>query len=164
MLSFSSIFRNLKEPFMNKRSLKNLALSGIVSGLCVVQAANAAATVEKTTAPKTAKTYSYDPNDSNVNYHLMTEEELLVDLDDDGYKQYMSLTPEGKAVAREIASAYCAGTNECKGRNACKTDKNDCAGKGDCKGKSKCGFSDKNLAVKVAAQVMAAKRAEALKK
>lgn len=152
---------------MNKRSLKNLALSGIVSGLCVVQSVEAAAAVEKTkqsTTTQTKEKKEYDPNDSNMNYHLMTEEELLVELNDDGYKQYMSLTPEGKAVAREIASAYCAGTNACKGRNACKTDKNDCAGKGDCKGKSKCGFSDKNLAIEVAAKVMASKRADTLKK
>lgn len=148
---------------MKKHSLKKLALCGIVSGLCVVQAAEAAAVQEKAAATK-AKTTEYDPNDGNLGYHLMTEDELLLELNDDGYKQYTSLTPDGKAVAREIASQRCAGTNECKGRGACKTDKNACAGQNSCKGESKCGISDKNLAVELAAKVMAAKRAVALKK
>lgn len=151
---------------MKKHSLKNLALCGIVSGICVVQAAEAAAALEKTklNSTKTEKTDSYDPNDGNLGYHLMTEDELLLELNDDGYKQYMALTPEGKTVAREIASQRCAGTNECKGRGACKTEKNSCAGQNTCKGNSKCGISDKNLAIELAAKVMAAKRADALKK
>ena len=146
---------------MKKNALKKLALCGIVSGICVVQAAEAAAVQEKAPAPKTAKTYSYDPNDGNLGYHLMTEEELLLDLNDDGYKQYMALTPEGKAVAREIASTRCAGTNDCKGKGI---DPKSCAGKNDCKGKGKCGLSDKNVAVELATKIMAEKRADALKK
>lgn len=151
---------------MKKHSLKNLALCGIVSGICVVQAAEAAAAVEKTKLnnAKTEKTESYDPNDGNLGYYLMTEDDLLLELNDDGYKQYMALTSDGKAIAREIASQRCAGTNECKGRGACKTDKNACAGQNSCKGESKCGISDKNLAVELASKVMVAKRAEALKK
>lgn len=149
---------------MKKRSLKNLALSGIVSGLCVVQAANAAAAVEKPKQSTATEKTDYDPNDGNLGYHLMTEDELLLELNDEGYKTYMALTPEGKEVAREIASQRCAATNKCKGRGACKTEKNDCAGKNSCKGESKCGISDKNLAVELAAKVMANKRADALKK
>ena len=151
---------------MNKHSLKKFAICGIVSGICVVNTAQAAGLMDKAKVndTKTEQTDSYDPNDGNLGYHLMTEDELLLELNDDGYNQYMTLTPEGKAVAREIASQRCAGTNECKGRGACKTEKNDCAGKNSCKGESKCGISDKNLAVELADKVMAAKRADALKK
>ncbi len=154
---------------MKKQSLKKLALTGIVSGLCAVQAVEGAAALEKTklngaAAAEPKAKVEYDPNDGNLGYHLMTEDELLLELNDDGYKQYMALTPEGKAVAREVASQRCAGTNECKGRGACKTDKNSCAGQNSCKGESKCGISDKNLAVELAAKVMANKRADALKK
>lgn len=147
---------------MKKNSLKNLALLGISAGVCVVQGLHANEAVK--TSENTNKAAAYDPNDGNLGYHLMTEEEFLLELNDEGTKQYQALSPEGKKIAREIASARCSGTNECKGRNACKTDDNDCAGKGSCKGKGKCAVSDKNLAVKLAADVMANKRAEALKK
>ena len=145
---------------MKKNALKKLALLGLSAGICVLQSLNAAP-AEANDKPSTS---ADDLNDGNLGYHMMTEDELLIELNDDGYKQYMSLSPEGKQIAREIASARCNGTNECKGRNACKTDTNDCAGKGSCKGKSKCAVSDKNLAVKLAADVMAKKRAEALQK
>lgn len=149
---------------MKKNSLKKLAILGIASGLCVVQGIEAQGQV-KAPAPTTEKTDdATDPNGGNLGYYLMTEKELTDELNDDGYKLYQSLSPEGKKIALEIASARCNGTNECKGRNACKTDKNDCAGKGSCKGQSKCAVSDKNLAVKLASQVMANKRAETLKK
>ncbi len=101
-------------------------------------------------------------NDENMGYYLMTEDELLLELNDEGTKIYKSLSPEGKAIARRIASQRCNGTNECKGENACQTEQNSCAGKGACKGKSKCAISDKNLAVKLAAKKMAEKRNNAL--
>lgn len=147
---------------MKKNSLKKLAFLGISAGVCVVQGLNAKETPN--TSEKKTAVAADDPNDGNLGYHMMTEEELLVELNDEGVKQYQSLSPEGKEIAREIASARCNGTNHCKGRNACKTDENDCAGKGSCKGKGKCAVSDKNLAVKLAADVMANKRAEVLKK
>lgn len=100
-------------------------------------------------------------NEGNMNYKLMTEDELLLELNDQGAKLYNSLTPEGKELARAVASQMCQGTNVCKGLNACATEKNDCAGKGDCKGQGKCAFSDKNLAVKAVADKMAQKRANA---
>lgn len=103
-----------------------------------------------------------DPNDSNMSYHLMTEDELLLELNDQGRKLYESLDPEGKTLARFTASQMCAATNKCKGLNSCATDKNACMGKGDCKGKSKCGFADKNLAVKVVADKMAKKREQSM--
>lgn len=103
-----------------------------------------------------------DPNSGNLGYHLMTEDELLLELNDEGVKQYKSLSPEGKTLAIKLASQRCAQTNSCKGQNACKTDSNDCAGLGECKGQSKCGFSDKNLAVKIAAKLMAEKRVKSL--
>lgn len=103
-----------------------------------------------------------EANSSNLGYHLMTEDELLLEMNDAGVKQYKALSPEGQALARKLASQRCAGTNDCKGENACKTEKNSCAGKGGCKGTTKCALSDKNLAVKLAADKMAAKRNEAM--
>lgn len=103
-----------------------------------------------------------DANQSNMKYHLMTEQELLLELNADGVKMYNSLDDQGKALARRVASMMCAGTNECKGLNGCMTDKNSCAGKGACKGQGKCAISDKNLAVKLVYDKMAGKRADML--
>src|SRR5438105_3458878 len=133
---------------MKKKCWKELAVTGLISGLCALQTIDAA---EKPS----------NPNDQNLSYHLMTEEELLTDLNDDGAKLYMSLSPQGKALAREVASSSCNGTNPCAKLNACKTEKNDCAGKGACKGQGKCAVSDPNLAVKLVAKKMAEKRAGA---
>lgn len=105
-----------------------------------------------------------DPNSENLGYHLMTEDELLMQLNDQGAKQYKALSPEGKALAREVASQRCQGTNECKGLNACQTDSNKCAGQGSCKGQSKCAFSDKNVAIKLVSKKMSEKRSSSLKK
>jgi hypothetical protein len=99
-----------------------------------------------------------DANDSNLGYHLMTEDELLLELNDEGAKMYQSLDPKGKELALEVASMRCAGTNPCGKLNACKTEKNDCAGKGSCKGTGKCAVSDKNLAVKLVYEKMKNKR------
>jgi hypothetical protein len=100
----------------------------------------------------------------NITYHDMTEEELLSQLNDQSKKLYESLDAEGKKMALKIASNKCNGTNDCKGQNACETEENKCAGQGSCKGKSKCAVSDANLAVKLAAKVMAEKRGNATKK
>lgn len=111
-------------------------------------------------SPSTAKTQTAtDPAYGSLGYHLMTEDELLSELNDEGTKLYQSLSPEGKALVRKMASARCNGTNDCAGLNACATDKNSCAGKGKCKGQGKCSFADKNLAVKLVADKMAKKRA-----
>jgi hypothetical protein len=99
-----------------------------------------------------------DDNDGNLGYHLMTEQELLLELNDEGKANYNKLTPEGKELARKVASARCNGTNECRGLNACLTDKNECAGKGACKGQGKCAMADKNLAVELVSKKMAEKR------
>lgn len=97
-------------------------------------------------------------NESNMNYHLMTEDELLIELSPEGEKLFKSLDPEGKKLALYTASMMCSGTNLCRGLNACKTDDNECAGKGACKGLGKCALSDKNLAVKLVAEKMKNKR------
>lgn len=101
-------------------------------------------------------------DDGNLGYHLMSEDELLMELNDKGAAIYNSLDAEGKALARRVASQRCDHTNECKGLNACQTDKNECAGKGACKGQGKCAFADKNLAVKVVADKLAQKRTNAM--
>lgn len=105
-----------------------------------------------------------DPNAGNLGYHLMTEDELLIELSDSGAKQFNDLSPEGKALALQVASMRCKGSNDCAGLNACKTDQNDCAGKGSCKGQGKCAIADKNLAVKLVYEKMSDKRTSALSK
>ena len=110
-------------------------------------------------AEEVKKDKAADPSYGNMGYHLMTEDELLLELNDEGTKLYNSLDAEGKALAREVASARCNGTNKCSGLNACAGPNNACAGKGKCQGQTKCAFSDKNLAVKVVVEKMAKKRA-----
>jgi hypothetical protein len=144
---------------MKRHSLKTAAILGLASGLAIAGQLKA-----ETKAPVSTATETPDPNSGNLGYHLLTEEELLLDLNDEGYKLYMSLTPEGKALAREVASMRCAKSNMCKGLNACATETNACAGQGKCKGTGKCALSDKNLAVKLVAKKMNEKRTEALKK
>jgi len=104
-----------------------------------------------------------DKNEGSMNYHLMTEQELLRELNDNGIRMYKSLSPEGKALALKVASNSCKGSNECKNLNACRSEKNSCAGKGDCAGKGICAVSDKNLAVKLVYDKMNAKRANMTK-
>lgn len=136
----------LRRGNMKKRNFLALTL-GLTGSLL-------AADTKTETAPQA------DPAYGNMGYHLMTEDELLLELSDEGAKLYNSLDAEGKALARKVASQRCAASNECKGLNACAGPKNSCAGQGACKGQSKCGFADKNLAVKVVADKMAKKRAD----
>lgn len=98
----------------------------------------------------------------NFGYHLMTEEELLLELNQAGADLYYQLTPAGKRLARIVASQRCDGRNPCKGLNACRTDKNDCAGQGACRGQGKCSTSDKNLAIKLVTKKLATERAKVL--
>lgn len=143
---------------MKKRDIKKIALLGLISGLCTASLSEAADSKSKFAASDTTENV-----DENEGYYLMSEEELLENLNASTKKIYEGLTPAGKELARKVASQRCNGTNECKGLNACKTGKNDCAGKGQCKGQSKCAFGDKNQAVKLAAKKMAEKRGEAVK-
>lgn len=144
---------------MKKHSFKTAAVLGLAAGMAISGNLQA----DAKTTPKNS-TEATDPNAGNLGYHLLTEDELLLDLNDEGYKLYMSLSPDGKALAREVASTRCNSSNQCKGLNACATEKNKCAGKGSCKGTGKCALSDKNLAVKlVAKKLMNEKRTEALK-
>lgn len=142
---------------MKTRDLKKLALMGLLGGLIVANHA----TLEGADLPKDKTDTKTDPNAGNMNWHLMTEKELLLQLNEEGIAQYNSLTPEGKQLAREVASAMCNGTNKCKGLGACATDKHTCAGKNDCEAQGKCAIADKNLAVDLVAKKMAQKRANA---
>jgi hypothetical protein len=162
---------------MKKRHLKSIALLGLASGLVIssqatLQAENhtiktiqqilaqmpSSSTDSYTSTDSSADQSKNDPNSQNEGYHLMTEKELLLELNDEGTKLYNGLDAEGKELARYVASQRCQATNKCKGLNACKTEHNDCAGQGSCQGKGKCAFSDKNQAVKVVAKKMAEKR------
>jgi len=147
---------------MKRQDFINLALTGIATGALVASplAANAAASNGKTNGGSASThTPDEDRNEGNVGYHVMSEDELLLQLTPEGVKMYQSLDAKGKGLALLVASSRCDGTNECKGLNACQTEKNDCAGKGPCKGQGKCAFSDKNLAVKLVRDKMAGKRA-----
>lgn len=143
---------------MKKCDLKKLALMGLSSGLLITSQLHATAPTLKTSLSQTPKEHK-DNNDGNVGYHVMSEDELLLELNDDGITQYKSLDAKGKELALKVASMRCNGTNQCAGLNACQTDKNDCAGKGKCQGQGKCAISDKNLAVKLVYDKMAKKRA-----
>lgn len=146
---------------MKKRHLTKLALLGLTSGLLCANEVSANETQDKSSSSNSSSQKSNpNPNDGNLGYHLMTEDELLLELNDEGQKLYYSLDEKGKALARFVASQRCAGTNKCAGLNACQDETHKCAGKGSCAGKGKCGFSDKNLAVKVVAEKMAKKRAQ----
>lgn len=145
---------------MQKRNVKKLIILGMASGaLFANQAANSAEKPDSSSKKSTSAVLAAE--NGNMGYHLMSEDELMVQLNDAGIKLYNSLSPEGKTLAREVASMHCNGTNPCKHLNACQTDKNACAGKGDCKHQSKCAVSDPNLAVKLAAEKMAEKRQKA---
>ncbi len=148
---------------MKKRDMKKIALIGLSTGFLISSQLHGAV-VEKAKDAKESATDDY--NDGNMGYHLMTEDELLLELNPEGAKLYKSLDPKGKELVRFVASQRCNGTNACKGLNACQTDKNACLGKGACKGQGKCAISDKNLAVKVVADKlkMADKRNNALSK
>ncbi|MCB1111674.1 MAG: hypothetical protein H7A37_03835 [Chlamydiales bacterium] len=158
---------------MKKRHLSNLALLGIASGLMVTQQAHAdeqgaangteqqGCGAKNGCGGKTDEDIK-DANNSNMGYHLMSEDELLLELNPQGEDLFENLNSEGKDLARYVASQRCNGTNLCKGLNACQTEHNACAGQGSCKGTGKCAFSDKNLAVKVVADHMKAKREQSM--
>lgn len=143
---------------MNKKEMKKLALLGLISGTMVCQGLHAADTNTKAAADTKAKSIE-ELNAQNVGYHLYTEDELLLELNDEGAKLFNSLSPEGKKLALEVASSRCNGTNSCKGLNACQTANNSCAGQGSCKGTGKCAMADKNLAVKLVHNKLAKERA-----
>lgn len=152
---------------MKKKHLKHIMAAGITYGLIIASQASAQnGTGDKKEDPKETSSLLQKAAEygGNITHHLMSEEELLLQLNDEGTRLYNSLSPEGKALAIEVASQSCDGTNKCAGLNACASDKNTCAGKGACKGLSKCAISDKNLAVKLAEKKMAEKREVASKK
>lgn len=145
---------------MKRQDFIQLALVGLSSGMLVtsqLSAATKSATTKDTYAKSNDK--DSDANDGNMNYHVMSEDELLLQLNPEGVAIYKGLDNKGKQLALLVASAMCDHTNQCAGLNACQTDEHACAGKGTCKGTSKCAFSDKNLAVKLVRDKMAGKRA-----
>jgi hypothetical protein len=136
---------------MKKNEIKKIALMGLTTGFLISSQLHGAVLDKEKTDKSVKPATDLDLNEGNAGYHLMTEDELLLELNNQGAALYKSLDPKGKELARFVASQRCNGTNACKGLNACQTDKNDCAGKGECKGKGKCAISDKNLAVKIVA-------------
>lgn len=148
---------------MKKRELSQLMLAGIVSGMALSQQtllAQAAASSSEDNASKSEFLELIARTNGNITARSLTEDDLLLELNEENAKLYRSLSPEGQQLALKLASRGCNGMNDCRGENACATDKNKCLGLGQCKGQTKCAFSDKNLAVKVAAKKMASKRQE----
>lgn len=151
---------------MKKQELIKLAFMGISSGV-LISAQAQAETAETAETPATeangcggksgcgGENNEYSNNQGNYGFHILSEDELVLELNEKGEALYMSLSDEGKDLARKVASQRCNGTNLCKGLNACQTENHSCAGQGSCKGQGKCGFSDKNLAVKVVSIKMA---------
>jgi hypothetical protein len=160
---------------MKNKNMSKFALLGLTSGLIVSAQAQAHDSVshELETQPAMlakgcgahcGSIASRDRNSSADQFRddnqatVLTEETLLPQLNERGKALYNSLDAEGKSLAITLASRSCKGLNTCKGLNACKSEKNSCKGQGSCKGTSACKFTDKNDAVKVAAQKMMDKR------
>lgn len=146
---------------MTKKKITPILVTTILSGALLSQQIHAAN--QKTTDSNGNLMGLIGETGGNITYHLMSEDDLLMELTPEGTKIYQSLTPEGKILARKMASRSCNNTNDCKGEGACRSDANDCAGKNKCKGQGICAFSDKNVAVKLAAKKMASKRQNAIK-
>lgn len=150
---------------MDTQFLRRSALKGLVTGLLFSQillesAEEASPTPIKEGQKKKALMDLAASTGGNVTFHLMSEQELLLELNEASAKLFRSLSQEGRALALKLASRSCNGTNVCKGQNACRTDKNSCYGQGSCKGQTVCGFANKNDAVKLASDLMTKKRAE----
>lgn len=141
---------------MKKHDLKKIALLGLTGGLIISN--NLSAAPADQSGANSAQTKTINPADGNMGYHLMTEDELMMELTPEGVDMYNHLTPEGKRLALVVASGRCNGTNECAGLASCKNDKHDCAGKNTCKGTTICAIGDKNLAVKLVHDKMEKKR------
>jgi hypothetical protein len=141
---------------MKKYEKKQLALRGILSAFITVHAALVGDENIQKYGVSTAVSER-----GNMGYHLMTEDELMLELNNEGVALYNSLDKEGKELARYVASQRCMASNACKGLNACQDAKHACMGKGECKGLGKCSVADKNLAVKLVAKKMAEKRQKA---
>jgi hypothetical protein len=148
---------------MKKQDFIKLAVMGISSGLLITNQINSPLQANEQPTESNGcggksgcngNEDTYESDHGNIGFHILSEDELLLELNEKGEKLYLTLNEEGKDLARKVASQRCNGTNMCKGLNACQTEGHACAGQGSCKGLGKCGFSDKNLAVKVVSMKM----------
>ena len=141
---------------MKKRAnLKKLAAMGIAGGILIT---NGQAYAHQ--GDHQWNNYVADTMSADTSGKMMTETDLMSQLNAEGKATYQGLSKEGKDLAIKLASQTCKGQNECKGLKSCKTEKNACMGLGGCKGTGPGPFKDKNDAVKVAAKKMADKRAK----
>lgn len=159
---------------MSRQPLTPLALAALLSALSLSTSMPAGA-AQGAQPPTQSQPQTAEPNPfiemekvnsehGNMGYHILTEDELKLELDEQGTKLFDSLDSQGKKLALFVASTRCQQSNACKGLAACATADHACAGKNQCKATSKCGLSDKNLAVKLAAErIMALKRAGLIK-
>jgi hypothetical protein len=145
---------------MKNKEFTKIALMGLASGLLISNELSAAGIMYRPHSQTRLMLVAeaLNPAEGNLGYHVMTEEELLLELNTEGAKDYENLTPEGKRLARVVASQRCNGTNECANLASCKTDKHECAGKNTCKGTTICAIGDKNLAIRLVKNKMAMKR------
>lgn len=135
--------------------LHQIVTKGLTLGLILASAELTGATKETSDFLKLVA-----ETNGNITTKPMTEDALLLEVNQEGGDLYNSLSPEGKKLAIKLAARACNGGNDCKGQNACRSEQNACMGQGSCKGQTICSFSDKNQAVKTAAKLMEEKRKE----
>lgn len=140
-----------------KKDLKTLALMGL-GGILMTQAQAHAGQQNNDN-----RYYMADSMDSMQNSSKkMTESDLIQKLNPETRLVFQSLDKEGKDLALKLAEQACKGKNSCKGMNSCKSKDNTCAGTGGCKGQSAAPFTNKNMAVMLAAKNMAEKRLKSM--
>lgn len=150
--------------------LKKLAVFGIVSGLIAAsQSHMIAVEIQGILAKSNDDRYKLYINSRNNKVmadqgytsefgQMLTEDQLLSQLNEHGKLLYDKMSPESKTLAIKLASRTCKGTNECKGQGSCSSNDHSCAGKNTCYGMSQCNFKDKNIALKVAQKLQTEKR------
>jgi hypothetical protein len=154
---------------MNKKELTRLAMIGATAGIILSQAAFAetagipakATLLSAGCAKCAAATADKEKNDQPKK--IQNGEELVNKLNANGKEIYEKLDQQHRDLALKLANQDCNGKNECKGMGGCNSAEK--SGKNECKGMSKCNafIKDPNFAVKVAAQKMLEKRANATK-
>jgi hypothetical protein len=141
-----------------KSNLKKLALMGMAGGVLLAQAQADAGQPQNNNYYRGNQYYTADTMSPSMKEGTMSEDDLMSQINSSSKAMYQSMNKEGKDLALKLANQSCKGKNDCKGLNSCKTEDNACAGQGGCRGTSKGPFTDKNVAVKVAAKHMAEKR------
>lgn len=136
---------------MQSKILQTMAVIGISA---LVEASDDA-------SPESEITVHYHESDPEIIPGHIFESSLTPELSKSGHYFYDQFDRDGQALAYTLVQQECKGKNNCRGMNSCKLEGiNHCAGLAQCKGKGNGYFEDKNLAIKVAAKLMAERRLE----